>query len=252
MTSTTRGPGSGRRIERQLARFDKVLARSGGALDDGFGTAEATAMRREMLTECRHLIPQLPDIGGRDNPLAGDLVEVAWALAAHRVLLRHGGSTADTGELLHRVKRTELERTPRRLRPLITRVMFSWLGQRVLERGARRSQARRYPDDWVAVKVDGDGASFDFGMDVTQCAVVRFLHAQGTDDLTPYLCDLDWVRAEVMGYGLARTKTLAWGCDRCDFRFTRKGATSAPWPPRFVERTCGQATAAEPTRTPRP
>jgi len=40
---------------------------------------------------------------------------------------------------------------------------------------------------------------------------------------------------------MQRTKTLAWGCDRCDFRYSKHGVTSAGWPPEFVERTCGQA-----------
>lgn len=36
-----------------------------------------------------------------------------------------------------------------------------------------------------------------------------------------------------------RTETLAWGCDRCDFRFRTPGETTAPWPPVFAERHCG-------------
>lgn len=89
-------------------------------------------------------------------------------------------------------------------------------------------------------RIDGDGESFDFGIDMTECGIVKFLHAQGADELCPYLCDLDYVMFEAMGIGLRRTKTLGWGCDRCDFRLSKHGVTSAPWPPLFVERTCGQ------------
>jgi len=43
-----------------------------------------------------------------------------------------------------------------------------------------------------------------------------------------------------MGVGVTRTKTLAWGCDKCDVRFSKHGETAAPWPPGFNERTCGE------------
>ena len=74
---------------------------------------------------------------------------------------------------------------------------------------------------------------------MTQCALVNYLHAQGADELTPYLCDLDYVTFAALGVGLTRTKTLAWGCDRCDFRVTNPGKTTSTWPPSFSERACG-------------
>jgi hypothetical protein len=107
------------------------------------------------------------------------------------------------------------------------------------EKQARWTQQRRYAGDWLNEIVDGDGRTFDWGIDITECGLVTFLHAQGADDLTPYLCDLDYVMAEAAGVGLTRTKTLAWGCDRCDFRWKIPGETIATWPPTFGERRCG-------------
>ena len=60
--------------------------------------------------------------------------------------------------------------------------------------------------------VDGTGQPFDFGMDVTECAIVNFMHAQGADEFTPWhaqcadeftpwLCHLDYDMAEAAGYG---------------------------------------------------
>jgi hypothetical protein len=116
---------------------------------------------------------------------------------------------------------------------------------RQMTKAAHLSQARRYPDDWVMEIVDNAGQDFDFGMDVTECGDVKFLRAQGAGELCPYICDLDYVLFESLGAGLQRTKTLAWGCDRCDFRISKNGDTTAPWPPRFVERTCGHAGETE-------
>ena len=77
---------------------------------------------------------------------------------------------------------------------------------------------------------------------------MKFLHAQGADELTPYLCDLDYVMRAAPGVRLTRTKTLARGCHRCDVRVTVPGQTTAPWPPHFAEPTCGRSAPTPPAR----
>lgn len=234
------GAASDRRYRRQVRRFERAARRIEGALAERFGQDEAGLMRQEMLEEYLRLVPQLPDVGGRDNPMASNLSAAPMLVALYRVVGAHGGQAEDAGELMHRYTRAELGRFPRVLRPWVRRHVFSRRTRRRYERGARRSQARRNPGDWVFTMVPGDGTSFDYGYDITECGIVKFLHAQNADDLTPYLCDLDYVQADLLGYRLDRTKTLAWGCDRCDFRYSRHGHTPAPWPPRFAERTCGR------------
>lgn len=231
---------SRRQTERLVAKFGRWMERSGGALTERYGEETAARLRAEILDELRHLIPQLPYIGGRRNINSGHLSFSAWALATYRVLVRHDGSLEDAAGLIRQVVRAEIERMPRSVRALYVSYRFSRLHQWKLERAARRSQDRRYPGDWVFERIDGDGETFDFGIDMTECGIVKFLHAQEADELCPYLCDVDYVMVEAMGYGLRRSKTLAWGCDRCDFRPFKQGVTSAPWPPEFVERTCGQ------------
>jgi hypothetical protein len=221
--------------------FERFLNHHTDSLTRRFGVAEATVMRREMLEEYRTLIPQVPYIGGRRNPWNSNLAGAPMALAGYRVVLRHGGSAQDAGEMVVSYAHRMIERVPRRLRSQL-------LGPRRsrAEKEAHWSQQRRYPEDWVAEVVDGTGQPFDFGMDVTECAIVKFMHAQGADEFTPYLCHLDYVMAEAIGTGLTRTQNLAWGCDRCDFRMRAAGTTTAAWPPDFPERTCGRPAASAP------
>ena len=230
-----------RQTEKLVRKYGHWMQRSGGALVDRYGEETAAVIRGEIRDETRMLIRRLPYIGGRRNIYSSDLAFSAWALATYRVMVRHGGSLEDTGELIRDVVRAEIERIPQGVRSLLVRYRFSRLHQQKLERAAKRSQARRYPGDWVFERVDGHGKAFEFGIDMTECAIVKFLHAEGADELCAYLCDVDYVSAEAMGFGLRRTKTLAWGCDRCDFRLSRDAVTPAPWPPAFVERTCGQS-----------
>jgi hypothetical protein len=236
---------SHRQTEKLVGKLGRMLKRSGAVLVDRYGEETAGVMRGEILDEYRRLIPEVPYIGGRRNIYSADLTSAGQMLAVYRVVIERGGGPENAGELLHKVFRAELERIPTTLRRWIGRRRFSRLRKVKVQRAARRSQARRYPGDWVFERIEGDGETFEFGIDMTECGIVKFLHAQGADELCPYLCDLDYAAFEALGIGLRRTKTLAWGCDRCDFRVTKDGVTSALWPPEFVERTCGEGGAEE-------
>jgi hypothetical protein len=220
----------------KLHRFERFLDRHTDTLTERFGAAEANIMRREMLDEYRSVIPTVPDVGGRRNRLSSGLLLAAWALAVYRVVVRHGGSAQDAGELLYRYTQARIEGIPRPLRGRLLGGPRPARNQKV----ARRSQQRRYPGDWVAEYIDGTDQPFDFGMDYTECGIVKFLHAHDADELTPYICHLDYLIWEAAGAQLTRTKTLAWGCDRCDFRTRCPGTTVATWPPDFPEQRCGQ------------
>jgi hypothetical protein len=104
---------------------------------------------------------------------------------------------------------------------------------------AGESQKRRYPGDWVFTFVEGDGQEFDYGLDFTECGICKYYHAQGADELTPYLCLMDGVVSKSFGLGLVRHKTLAEGADICDFRYKAGRETFLyplrdGWPPKFL------------------
>ena len=247
---TARSTGSSWRARRDVANFDKSLKRSGApSLVNRFGEETAAVMRTEMLDEYRRLLPEVPYIGGRRNPCTSDLKGTPAFLAVHRVILRHGGNVEDTGWVLHSFVRAEIERVPAVIRHWMGRHRIMGRSLRKWKKAARWTQGRRYPDDWVMEIVDSDGESFDLGVDITECGILKYLQAHEAGELTPYFCDGDYVVAEMVRTGLQRTKTLAWGCDRCDFRFVRDGTTTAAWPPRLAERTCGQPDTAKPEAT---
>ncbi len=54
-------------------------------------------------------------------------------------------------------------------------------------------------------------------MDYTECAVCKFLHSQGADQFTLYLCLFDFPMSRFTGSGLVRTTTLVEGAEKCDF-----------------------------------
>lgn len=71
-----------------------------------------------------------------------------------------------------------------------------------------------------------------------QSGICKFHHAQGADELAPYLCLSDHVVSEAFDRGLVRYKTLAEGADVCDFRYKNGRATYVHplrdgWPPKL-------------------
>jgi hypothetical protein len=106
---------------------------------------------------------------------------------------------------------------------LIRAVLSTGLGQtaikRMLKRAAAASQRREYPEGFVFHFVEGKGEAVDFGIDYTECAIVKFFKAQGADEFTRYVCLFDYPHSRLSGTGLVRTMTLAEGAEKCDFRF---------------------------------
>lgn len=68
-------------------------------------------------------------------------------------------------------------------------------------------------------------ASVRIGIDYIECASCKLLNEQGATELGPYVCAVDKVASEMLGWGLRRTMTLAEGGERCDFRFKKGGET---------------------------
>lgn len=221
---------------KKLLTEHRKMAEAGRAfVAERYDEAFADTLVRESLAEFRTLIPELPYIGGQRNPLTGNLVSSAGALAVHRVMQRHGKSIEETGELLYRLMEMWIRRYPQFVRYLMGRYYLSRLSRRQSKRQAALSQQRCYPSDWVHIHIDGDGQAFEWGVDYLECGIVKFLCSQGADELTPYLCLTDYALFGALGIELTRTQTLAEGYEKCDIRFKWGGELSSGWPPPWLE-----------------
>ena len=211
----------------KVRRFQRLLDHHTDPLINRFGATEATAMRRAMLDEYRTLLPQVPYIGGRRNPLTPALAMSAWAVAIYRVVLRHGGDAQDAADVLHGYLQTMVGRIPTAavpgLRPPPGPGRADGPAQPaapVPRRLGRPDRRRHRPTLRLRHRLD-------------RMRRREVTSRPGAQDFTPYICAMDYLTAQAAGERLARTKTLSWGCDRCDFRFTHPGTTTATWPLDF-------------------
>jgi hypothetical protein len=217
-------------IESLKAGFAKMLVKR-------YGKSEGQALMAKILQEFQALFALLPDLGPKEeNRWATNMPPAALALATYRVLVPEYANLEEVGQILYKTVQGEMSGVA----SLIMRVTYNEKANiEKLKLLAARSQRRQYPKDWVMTFIEGTRQDFNYGVDVTECAIQKYLAAQGAPELTRYLCLTDYVSSEAVGRGLVRYKTLAEGCAVCDFRY-KEGRPSYlyplrdGWPPKFA------------------
>jgi len=208
-----------------LRQFDRGVTTLRVLLVDRFGEEGLGAAIAETRAEYEAVIDRLPWIGGSANPRSFSLYGSALWLALWRVLEPRGLTLDEVPELFCEIFRTYWSRYPRALRSLYGQIRMGPANQKKVRRLAIASQDRTNPDDYVSRFVPGEPGRFDFGIDFVECGIIKFLRAEGAEELAPVLCELDWPHTELVGIELIRTTTLAEGGECCDFRFRRPGAS---------------------------
>lgn len=217
------------RKRKLLKEFDKTLDRIRGPFVSRYGEEAVEGMLHEARQEYEALIPQLPYVGGK-QPFTQFLISTAWFLSMYRVLKRRGETVEEVGQLLYQASEAYLNAYPRFLRRFLGFMTFSPRYLRKVQQRAVESHARQYPGGYVYEFVAGDGATFDYGVDYTECGTVKFLTEQGAPELARFICPADILYSQALGWGLQRTTTLAEGAERCDFRFKKGGDTRVAVP----------------------
>lgn len=218
-----------------LKDFYKLVALVTPMLKAHLGEETAAALIKEAGEEYKAIIPQIPYIG--ETKLAQTfLFQATQYLALYRALQKQGWTIDEAGPLIFDMATVRLESMPRIVRRVAGYLWFSPQFIRRARRRAKESQRHEYPGASVIEFIEGDGKTFDYGVDYLECAVCKFLTAQGAMELAPYMCAVDKPASELLGWGLTRTETIAGGFERCDFRHRKGGTTVVPLPPTLIRR----------------
>jgi hypothetical protein len=212
-----------KRQGRLLRQFNWVAARVRKFVNARYGK-DAGLLTSQARREFAALIPRLPYVGGDGNPLTEIAIAGGWLLAIYRVLRARGGSAEQAARTTHEMLDAFVRSMPLWPLRLYGRLAFR-RNAASLRRRAAQSQLRHHPGAWVYRFVEGDGRTFDYGVDYVECATCAFLDREGAPELAPYMCLSDVPIMRALGWGLTRTKTIAGGADCCDFRFKLGGPT---------------------------
>jgi hypothetical protein len=140
--------------------------------------------------------------------------------AFYRVL-KEDEKIADIWILCNNFKKETLMGMPRLVRWLLKQSTFGKKMKNSFKEMAEEHTCKNLADQ--GDYVEGDGKTFDYGMNMTTCAKLIFLQKMGHEEFAPYVCLVDKNFAECCNYGLKRTKVLAEGADCCDFRLSKNG-----------------------------
>ena len=86
---------------------------------------------------------------------------------------------------------------------------------------AQKSQKREYSADFVSEFIYGETVN-EYGIRYYECSIFKFLKRESCAELTPLMCEFDYVMAKYMNAELKRTKTLVAGGNFCDFWYSKK------------------------------
>ena len=210
-----------------LALFDTHARAWKPFIVSRYGDDFAGIILREAREQHEALIPEIPYIGGGENPMTRHLIRSTTSLAFYKAMKARGKTAEETGKIIYDAVVESVSHLP----PLPPKSPEDIERKR---EQARESRERRYPGGWIREFVEGDGVEFDYGYDFMECGTQKLYRAQGADEFLPFYCFLDFVTYRTAGWGFARTMTLAEGDEKCDFRFKRGGKTERGWPPPFL------------------
>lgn len=225
-------------MSKDMDFLDMYVEAAKDVLTARFGDSVAQTILKDSWQEYQTLLPEVPYIGGEENCNSENLLMASYNLAMYRVIKARGQTTEEVGRIIYEASEATAP-LPKWLLRLYGRLKYDEDYQDYMRAQATQSQKRQYPGDWVFTFVEGDGEEFDYGLDFSECGIVKLFHAQGADELTPYMCLSDHVKSSAFNTGLVRYKTLAEGAGVCDFRFKRgREAFVYPlrdgWPPQFL------------------
>jgi len=191
-----------------------------------------------MREEYERIIPEIPYIGGKKNIYTSMLVESVVTLPIMRILEKVGLSYRDIGKIIYdffeianNIRKRKLEKAGQNP----TDTYFHKTTINYLKVITEKSQKKQYPDDWVWEFVEGDGKTFDYGFNVSECGIHKVFKRLGAEKYVPFICLADFATANVYEFGFTRTQTLGNGAPICDHRFIKNGTTARTWPPDNLE-----------------
>lgn len=210
--------------DRLMKDFGQTIKLMNYPLNERFGNELSLKIEKEILLEYENLISEIPYTAGfRSKMFNNFIIITAQELAAYKVLSRYDLNNDEIWELFYqaiclRLKAMNLWK--KRLISLFWNLIFS----NMLKIRAWRNK-KEYLAGFELEYISGQGEGFDIGINYTRCGNYDFMNKHGGEEFAPYICLTDIALSKAFNWGLNRTKTIADGCDYCDFRFKKNSPT---------------------------
>ncbi len=210
-----------------IAEFDQTRKAVFEYISNRCSAEIAEDICKEATEKFEAFLPDLPYVGGDINPGTKFIAVACQWLAFFKSMEKRKYGAPEVGRMMVEIREDQLNKMPEekveRLRALTfdkkyIDLMKDWTSQTPL-----------FKNDWTADFVEGDGETFDYGIDYRSCPCFAFFKAHDAEPFAPYYCLLDFPEAKLMNRGFFRTKTLAKGDDLCNFRYKKGKKDLQDW-----------------------
>jgi hypothetical protein len=225
-----------------LAHSRELIGAFAGSLEGVYqflapelGMLRSRLITQQALTNFQALLPTLPDVGGDRNWDTEFIPIAAWYVALYEPMRAHGKTAEDLGRIIYDLNSYSLSETPKEQVLAEQKRLFSPEYLQQQREWAAWTQRRELPGNWVATFIEAPpgprdaDSSFDYGIEYSECGLVKFFQSQGRAELAPYVCLNDFARSKTFGTGLRRSKTVAMGDGVCNFRYKADRPVTQDW-----------------------
>lgn len=159
---------------------------------------------------------EFPDLGGKENMLAGNreiflAFIAAYEASGHRI----GASSIDELIDIFYQKLRFISRIADFNKPWLAKLMY-----RLYVPYAKKVKKKKESGEWKAawdISINPDQRTEGCCFHLIGCPLAEFAKSHGYADLMPSVCLIDHKTAELMHAKLIRTHTVALGSDSCDY-----------------------------------
>lgn len=218
-----------------MKRFDELVRVARIVAKSRFDDKTIDVLTEKAREEFENLLPQLPDVGGAKSPFTSFMVDSGVTLAMYKACKEHRMENKEIGQWMYEIIEGYVDSISSIKKRLASMMLFSRSAKRRWKKWMAETHNRDYPENWLGDYVEGDGKTFEYGLNFTECGWLKLLRKFGAEEFAPYACLADYAKMRGIGVGFKRTQILSLGHSMCDFRFVKNHETPRGWPPENLE-----------------
>jgi len=222
-----------KRKPEMMKNFSHELEIARELLIKKFNEPKLDELFKQMKSEYEKLIPEIPYIGGLENMFTNILVISMSFLAMFRILEKEGLTLRDIGEFNYELWDIHSNMRKKEFLSISknsAQYQFESAHVDLWKKLCETSKLRNYPDDWVMDFVEGDGKTFEWGVNYYECGIYKVFKRLDAEKYVHFFCLADYSDANISGYGFTRSQAIGFGAPMCDHRYLREYKTPRGWP----------------------
>ena len=202
-----------------------AIRKSRKYLSEKYGAEWFSDFYKLSCSNLEEILPEMPDIG--NSIFAMNYNFAAAYIAWYKSFEQLGVKADEIDKDIWAINEKLMYTFPKSILKISGKIYLSSFRKKAAKHIKKQQQNKLHPYDWKIAFRNIDHNSFE--IDITECAFKKLSKDFGVEKMLPGICRMDYLMANIMGNGFARTKTLGDGDECCNCRYAVSG--SCEWSP---------------------